>query len=234
MPFNVNEFLSHFDSHLDFAKVSKFEVRITPPTGLNMKTMDLRFQCEVAEIPGFTVNTVDNRRYGIAEPVAASGSFADITLTFICAGDMWEKKLFDSWLNLVIPFNRYNLNYKDTYISPKIEVIQYSESTQNDVNSLVQEDINQLNRARGATERPEPSRSYIATIYDAYPITVSPLQLNWGDDGVHRLAVTFKYNYWTTYDIQAQNGEVQPTTSNGVDSLAANYRPAIFDLNLEE
>lgn len=197
MPFKVNEFLSHFDSHFDFAKVAKFEVRITPPAGLNVQTIDLRFQCEAAEIPGFTVNSVDNRRYGIPEPVAAFGTFSDITLTFMCAGDMWEKKLFDKWLNLVIPFNRYNLNYKDTYTSPRIEVVQFSESNfiRTDPNSPENEEI-------------VPARSYIATIYDAYPITVAPLQLNWGDDAVHRLAVTFKYNYWTTYDIQVQNGEI--------------------------
>ena len=105
MAFNINQFRDHFAKHDDFAKTSKFDVRITAPTRLDLDATDLRFQCETTELPGYTVNTVDGRYYGVASPVASFPTFGDLTLTFICSGDFWEKKLFDKWLNLVIPFN---------------------------------------------------------------------------------------------------------------------------------
>lgn len=181
MAFKIDKFLDHFDKHLDFAKVSKFDVRIAPPKGISADTYDLRFQCEAAELPGYNVNSVDNRRYGVAQPVASVPSFADITLTFICAGDMWERKLFDQWMNIVIPINNYNPNYKENYTSPKIEIVQYNEAS--------------------SSNNTEQS-PYAISLFEAFPITVAPMQLNWGDDAIHRLAVTFKYNYWSTLGIE--------------------------------
>lgn len=171
--FMPDDFLSNFAKHKDFAKVSKFHVEITRPnafTAGDVDFRDLRFQCEAAELPGYNINSVDARIYGVPAPVAAFASFNDITLTFICAGDMWEKKLFDYWLNLIVPINNYNLRFKDEYVS-KINITQFFETG-------------------------EPS--YIVSLWNAFPITLSPLTLNWGDDGIHKLAVTFKYDYWST------------------------------------
>lgn len=181
MAFSVNQFRDHFAKHNDFAKTSKFDVRITAPAGLNLDAGDLRFQCEATELPGYTVNTVDGRYYGVANPVASFPTFADLTLTFICAGDFWEKKLFDRWMNLVIPINNYNPNYKETYTSPKITINQFSEV---------------------AKENETPSIIYCVSFFGAFPTSIAPMSVNWGDDAIHRLAVTFRYEYWSTADIQ--------------------------------
>ena len=126
--FKVSDFLNHFDKHNDFARAAKFEVRIAPPTGIaDLATYDLRFQCETTELPSYSVNAIDNRYYGVPEPIAASPvAFGDITLNFICAGDMWEKKLFDRWMNGVIPINNYNPRYKDEYISKNNEISPFN------------------------------------------------------------------------------------------------------------
>ncbi len=184
MAFSVNQFRNHFAKHNDFAKTSKFDVRITAPSGLGLDASDLRFQCETTELPGYTVNTVDGRYYGVANPVASFPSFADLTLTFICAGDFWEKKLFDRWMNLVIPINNYNPNYKDTYTSPKIVINQFSEvANQNNTASVI----------------------YCVSFFGAFPTAIAPMNMNWADDGIHRLAVTFRYEYWSTADIQSMS-----------------------------
>lgn len=177
MAFNVNQFRDHFAKHDDFARTSKFDVRIAAPPGLELSASDLRFQCEATELPGYTVNTVDGRYYGVANPVASFPTFADLTLTFVCAGDFWEKKLFDRWMNLVIPVNDYNPRYKIDYVSPKIEINQFAEfaSTSNSAQVI-----------------------YNVQFYEAFPTAIAPLSLNWSDDGIHRLAVTFRYEYWTS------------------------------------
>jgi len=181
MAFNVSQFRDHFAKHDDFAKTSKFDVRVTAPSGLGLDASDLRFQCETTELPGYTVNTVDGRYYGVANPVASFPTFADLTLTFVCSGDFWEKKLFDKWINLVIPINNYNPNYKDTYTSPKITINQFSESeNSNNTASII----------------------YNVSFFEAFPTAIAPMNMNWADDGIHRLVVTFRYEYWVTGDLE--------------------------------
>jgi hypothetical protein len=181
MAFNVTEFRNHFAKHNDFAKPSKFDVRISPPPGLGLNTADLRFQCEATELPGYSINTVDARYYGVSSFIASFSTFADITLTFICAGDFWEKKLFDRWMHLIVPINDYNPNYKDVYTSPKIIINQFSEV---------------------ASESNSAPIIYNASLFGAFPVNIAPLSVNWAEDGVHRLAVTFKYEYWITGDLE--------------------------------
>lgn len=181
MAFSVNQFRDHFAKHNDFAKTSKFDVRITAPPGLGLDATDLRFQCEATELPGYTVNTVDGRYYGVANPVASFPTFADLTLTFVCSGDFWEKKLFDQWMNLVIPINNYNPNYKEIYTAPKIVINQFSEVADQSNSAPV---------------------IYSVSFFGAFPTSIAPMSVNWADDAIHRLPVTFRYEYWTTGDLE--------------------------------
>lgn len=227
MPFKISAFRAHFAKHGDFAPTSKFDVRIVSPPGLGILAGDLRFQCEATELPGYTVNTVDGRYYGVANPVASFPTFADLTLTFICAGDFWEKKLFDRWMNLVIPINNYNPNYKDTYTAPKIEINQYSGISREKTglgesrdafapenqgfglgmqNSKFIEYGSPGYDPRGASpEIPAieiGEKIYTVAFFQAFPTSIAPMAVNWADDGFHRLAVTFRYEYWTTGDLE--------------------------------
>jgi hypothetical protein len=199
--FKVSDFINHFNKHSDFAKTSKFEVLISPPSFIaDLQTYDLRFQCESTELPAYNLNTVENRQYGVGLPVASTpAAFADITLTFICAGDMWEKKLFDRWMNSVIPINNYNPRYKDEYTTSKIEINQYTEVADN--------------------PNMQSQKIYSAVLFNAFPVSIGALSLNWADDGIHRLPVTFKYDYWLPGNFNAakplnqQNKTESPTGS---------------------
>ena len=211
--FNPEKFRSHFDSHQDFAKASKFEVIIQPPpAAADLQdpgySRGLSFQCEGAELPGYTINTVDNRIYGVPNPVAFSASFSDITLNFICAGDMWEKQYFDRWVDIIVPINNYNPLYKSQYESPGIVINQYSE--------LVDENS-------------EPTREsqtrYSVVLMGAFPVAVAPIALNWGDDGIVKLAVTFKYEYWTRNE-KNNNQVIQRPQANPDGSQLQEYVPS--------
>lgn len=189
MAFNVDQFRDHFAKHNDFAKTSKFDVRITAPSGLGLDATDLRFQCETTELPGYNINTVDGRYYGVANPVASFPSFAELTLTFVCAGDFWEKKLFDRWMNIVIPFNNYNPRYKIDYTAPKIVINQFAEFG-------------------GGEQEGSAPIIYSVSFFEAFPTAMAPMNMNWADDGIHRLPVTFRYEYWTTSDLEISGGEL--------------------------
>lgn len=148
MAFNVNRFISHFDSHAGYARTSKFEVRIALPERLvgagSMEELSL--QCEAAELPGYTVNTVESKIFGAPTYIAGTPAFGDISLTFICAGDLWEKKFFDAWLDLIIPKNTYLVKYKKDY-QTNITIHQFSDYSSENYkppNAGIGEKLNQI------------------------------------------------------------------------------------------
>ena len=107
-----------------------------------------------------------------------------MTLTFLCTNEFWERKLFDRWLEAIMPSDTNNMRYpKDEntrYMTP-IKVIQYDDF------------IKQI---------------YAVELIDAFPIGLSAQQLSWSEDGFHRLSVQFAYQrykpvYTGSYDIAA-------------------------------
>ena len=97
-----------------------------------------------------------------------------MSLTFIVADDMKEKKFFDAWLNWINPNSNYNLKYKQDY-SVALRINQY------DVKNKV---------------------SYSVDLVDAFPIAVNGMDLSWSADGYHKVTVTFAYTSWRDNSFQ--------------------------------
>lgn len=187
MTFSPDKFRNHIAKHGDLAKTSKFDVRIfkgnleqnnTAVRGADTKiTEGLSFQCEGAELPGYNINTLEFKGYGPSWHVATVPAYSEINLTFLCATDMWEKAFFEDWMQQIIPTrytNSPNVEYRDSYIS-QILIMQYSEAD-------------------------SKNPTYKCVIDEAFPTTIAPLTLSWGDiDGVHRLQVTFRYSRWARF-----------------------------------
>ncbi len=231
MAFNVNRFIAHFDAQDGFAKSSKFDVLLNVPSFLmNMGTSEqLSLQCEAAELPGYTLNTIENKIFGAPTPLAGTPSFGDVTLTFICAGNLWEKKFFDAWLNNIIPKQTYLVNYKMNYVTD-IVIRQYSEFMPLDKFELMREEALRQDKTELGETRPtlatvatmtpldperfnKPHVSYACTLINAFPVTVNAMNLNWGTDEIHRLTVAFKFDRWLTLETDARIPDVSPVQS---------------------
>ncbi len=221
----VDDFLVHFAKHRDFSKASKFEVIINPPAALAnvLKGSEtLRFQCENAELPGYTINSIDARVYGSIYPVASTPQFSDVNLTFICAGDMWEKQFFDVWMSYILPKGDFLARYCDEYYG-SVEIKQYLETAAPNLNRYG----NELNVPgepgrdsilyRDRDSRGEVSQIFSETynaklevahhvkLLGAFPHSTSPIQLNWQDDSINKLSVTMKYEKWTNIQTSSDN-----------------------------
>jgi len=137
----------------------------------------LSLQCEAAELPGKGLQTADVKIYGPIFKVPYQTQFNDITLSFLCTNDFYEKKLFDRWMEAIMPMDTNNLRYPkgdDTRYLTNLKIIQYDE--------------------------------HIKTIYaveciDAFPVIMASQPLNWADEGFHKLTVQFTYlKYRTLYN----------------------------------
>ena len=137
----------------------------------------LAAQCEMAELPGKTLNTHKAQIYGPGYQVPFRAEYRDINLTFFCTNDFSERKLFDRWMEAIHPSDTNNLRFpkgQKTRYMTNIKIIQYDEF------------IKQI---------------YAVELLDAYPIGVAPQALSWSEDGFHRLQVQFAYQkYRTIYD----------------------------------
>ena len=210
----VDAFLANYALHADFAKASKFAVLIFPPPGLTrsgglfggligqnalteklaggINTTSLSFQCESAQLPGYQINTVEQKIYGAPFTGAATPVFEPLQLTFICAGDMWERKFMEDWMELALPRepkkNELKDKLREQYWSGAPDGLQtdrppFSAAYRDQYVTTIQ--VIQFH------ETGIPSVRY--KYEEAFPVDMNPQPLNWGDDNIHRLQMTFHY-----------------------------------------
>jgi hypothetical protein len=142
----------------------------------------LALQCESAEIPGRTLETADARIYGPSFKVPYRMQYTDTNLTFLCTNEFYERKLFERWMEAIIPSDTNNPRF------PKSDATRYLTNIR-----IVQYDdfVRQI---------------YAVELIDAFPVGVAPQALSWAEEGFHRLSVSFSYQKYRTifegqYDI---------------------------------
>jgi hypothetical protein len=137
------------------------------PEGVTQKSAleGLSLQCEATELPGKTLTTADIRYSGPTFKVPYHTIMNDITLTFLCASDMWEKRLFDLWMSFIQNDYTYDIRFKDEYVT--------------DIH-IIQRDANN-------------KKKFEVKLLRAFPLSVNQIQLAWASEDVARLSVTFSY-----------------------------------------
>ena len=225
MPFSPNEFLANAKLKDGFAKNNRFEVMLPIPSAVNKfvgnSVIDniigsvtgaftdltnavfgnlgsnpnatsanpamsryLALQCEAAELPGRTLQTADRKIYGPINKIPYASQYNDINFTFLCTNEFYERKLFDQWIECIHPSDTWNMRFpadNETRYLSNIKIVQYDEF------------IKQI---------------YAVELIDAFPVGVSAQPLSWGEEGFHRLSVSFAYTsykpvYQGAYDLGA-------------------------------
>ncbi len=137
----------------------------------------LALQCESAELPGRSLATQDVKIYGPTFKVPYQTQYGDMSFTFLCTNDFFERKLFDRWVEAIHPSDTNNLRYakgNSTRYLTNIKIIQYDEF------------IKQI---------------YAVELIDAFPIGIAPQSLSWSEENFHRLQISFAYQkYKVIYD----------------------------------
>ncbi len=189
---NISEFKATFKK--DLSRPHKFDVNIPIPLTLIPyieSAKSLTYRCESANLPGRTFATAEQKTYGPIEKYPYLNTYTDIDMTFIVDDDMTQKVFFDAWLNYINPLYNNNMRYKGDY-STVITVNQY------DVTNKI---------------------SYSVNLYDAYPISMNQMDLDWSSDGYHKLNVTFAYTYWQNNSLQALGMEFVDAGINAVNNI---------------
>lgn len=195
--FDIDSFRTHFANHLETSRTDKFDVWINIPQAVaqGVSMQDLSLQCEISELPGKDINMIEFRHYGFTKRIPHINQYNHITFTFICAGDLFEKQLFDRWMDFMLP--------------AQTGIIEYPQDSTGNFIYAAQIMINQRDNLNNI--------AYQVQLFNAMPVGISPMSQSWQDDSVHRLSVTFAYEKWTS----AATIYTSPATSLGGTSNAS-------------
>jgi len=188
--FNVNRMASALNKS-GVAMTSHFEAYVH--CGLEIPGQvggerDLVMRIDSIDIPGRSFSPIDHRftNIGPVNKLPGVQTYPDITATIICSEDLREKDFFEWWQENMqntgayeeyIPTGSYGKSkfghrYFDDYIG-RVVVRQYG--SQGELKST-------------------------HTLNEAYPLTISPISMNWSSEEPARLAVSFAYrNYQSVY-----------------------------------
>jgi len=118
--------------------------------------------------------TQDVKIYGPTYKLPYQKQYNDLNLTFICTNDFYERKLFDRWIEAIMPGDTNNMRFPkgdQTKYLTDITIVQFDEF------------VKQI---------------YAVKIIDAFPTSIAPMQVSWSDDGFHKLTVSFAYQRYET------------------------------------
>ena len=225
----INEVLSGFRSDDGYAKPSRYEVTLHPPsgargksTGLNTNLMSIlmpqktsegttrqtSLRCESIELPGRNLDTTpDVNIYGPERNIVSGLSYADITGVFQCSTDLKEKTFFETWQRLAFDNRAWKLEYYDTYTG-SLDIHQLDEN----------------NRKR-----------YGVQLLECFPKTIAAQSLSYAPaTEIQKISVTFSYRYWKNLTDEAdlpkplldRIGEV---VVNGVEREIRNRIPRVIN-----
>lgn len=196
MAFKIGDFVNNLDQIDDVAKANHFDVVFALPQQLfngTVTSATLALQCETAELPGVDITPIEYRHHAFTKRIPHHLNYAPLTLTFLCGGAMLEKQFFDLWIKLCVPNSTGLVSYRqDSQGNPLYEALIT---------------INQYDQTGNQT--------YFAQAQEAFPISLSQMNVNWGDDSIQRLTVTFVFTKWLT----AQDGAVGQATPVSQSSL---------------
>lgn len=193
MPFNIAEFQANIAAGGGFMKKNKFLVNITPPTSILGRSAGgtslysvgrtLEFYAESASIPGISLQTSELRRQGVGnlEKAVYGAALTDVDIRFTIDQYTENFKFFQMWMDTIYNYNpsrgtEYEMEYKDSYCTT-LTIFVYNEI--------------------------EPEQPImILDLYDAFPVSISDIGLDWGGSDIMKLNVRFNFLSWSERNTQ--------------------------------
>lgn len=186
MPFNIDEFKSN-GAKFGFIRPAYFLANIARTPGFLMaRGADPRFLiylCSSGNLPGITVATSDERRwgYGPSQKIPYDVLHPDVTLTFYADGNGDAVAFFDEWMRSIVTYTHPG----DTFKGASYGEVQYPS------NYYTNLELYAYNEAPGVNDPIEILRY---TLYDAFPISMSDISMDWSNDSaIASFSVTFAY-----------------------------------------
>lgn len=182
----ISNFISQIRTR-GLAKNNRYEVQIPFPLavsqGLRRVGEVASLFCESATLPGITIDTQPHRFFGEIRQMPIEKTFEPVSLSFYVDAEMTIRSAFDRWQALIIdPFTR-TIGYYDDYKTDVVIKIY----TINDTNP------------------------YTIKLFEAYPKSVSSIQLESESKQLMKMTVLMQYKYWYSTINDIDTSTVEPS-----------------------
>lgn len=191
------------------AKSNHFTILMTPPPAAmagigrgNTNLQKVLLFCDTAQLPGLNINTAQIRTFGEIREMPYEFNYEPITLTFYVDSQMYVKKMFDNWINSIQLGDTRKMEYYDNYVTPMKIFVQ---------------DTSERNR-------------YVVELFEAYPKTVSAVNMDYASRDIMKVTVTMMFKYWRSHTMNPQK-VTRNISSNGGFGLS-NLQSA-FDYGMD-
>jgi len=200
----IDQFKSLISQRHGIARPNLFRVKLPSLPGASME--ELNILCKDVVLPGRQILT-SNRQIGLKmEKIPYGYSVPDVSMTFHVLNDYGVKEYFETWQSLAVNQDTYEVGYQKTFA--KDVVIEQLRKVER-----VPEFLRRQNFAQGSFSQFLPRTSDIAifdsffdigaglsdiVIYkcrlvDAFPTSVTDIQLNNELDGIVELNIQMSY-----------------------------------------
>lgn len=160
------------------SRTNRYSVNIAKPFVMDDYVYrQIMLFCDQTQLPGVNYSTIQNRSFGEFREVPYEKLYGDVNLSFYVDKDLYVKDFFDRWINNIQSNESRTFNYYD----------QYTTTMSVDVQDLTDKS------------------KYRVTLYECYPKTLSPIQLDYSSKDVMKMSVTLQYKYWNSFLIEEKN-----------------------------
>lgn len=173
---NIADFIAEVNTSSGMARANRYAIDMGLPRTLaqfgtysQADRQRMHLFCEAVTLPGININTTQIRTYGEVREMPYELNYDPVQFSFYVSGDMIVKGIFDQWIKSIQQGNTRNFNYYKDYISPKMEIW---------VDNMTDDTV------------------YKVDLYEAYPKTVSAVQLGYDQKDVMKITVSMMYKYW--------------------------------------
>lgn len=150
------------------ARTNRFLVQLSPPGADPAAVRKTLLFCEKAALPGINYATTQVRTFGELRETPYDKLFDPITLTFHVDRHFIVKSIFDDWMNLIQNPVTRTFNYYNRYTTDIVIQVQ---------------DL-------------EDKATYEVCLYEAYPKSMTMINLDAESKDTMRVDVMFQYKYW--------------------------------------
>lgn len=180
----ISDFISQVRTR-GLARTNRYEVIVPFPTlNPNYDTSRLvSIFCESVNLPGINIASQPVRVFGESREMPYERMFDPVTLTFYIDYDHEVKTAWEQWFHSIMNQTSRTMTYYDSYIKPVVI-------------KVIKED--QVYQSGNGLWTPKETAPYVVTLHEAYPKSLSAIQMSADSREIMKMQVTLQYRYWTS------------------------------------
>tara|TARA_B100000780_G_C21039241_1_gene416953 strand:+ start:269 stop:877 length:609 start_codon:yes stop_codon:yes gene_type:complete len=179
------------------AKSNLFHVELPRIPGVNISGEDLNILCKNVQLPARSISTADRVIGIVTEKVANTFVVDDISLSFHVTNDYNIKRYIESWMNLAVNNDTYELGYKygnredGSGYAKEVVIHQLAH-----INSETTYPINNPLVVPGGLSNPRSEKVYTCVLEGAFPTSMNNIELQNDLDGLVEMSLSLTYTNW--------------------------------------